>query len=205
MTTWREMVDTSDEWIVQRTGIRERHIAAEGELTSDLGVKAARAALDDAGLDAQSIDLIIVGTSTPDNTFPATAVASRPGSASRTARRSTSRRCARASSTRWRPPTAVAHRRAQARAGDRRGDLLAHPRLDRPRHLRAVRRRRRRGGARGAAAAGHARGPRRAHGASALRRPLQGRSSMSTAARPRPARSAICAWRAARSSSTRSA
>jgi 3-oxoacyl-[acyl-carrier-protein] synthase III len=68
-------VDTSDEWIVQRTGIRERHVAAEGELTSDLGVEAARAALDSAKLDAQSIDLIICGTSTPDNTFPATAVA----------------------------------------------------------------------------------------------------------------------------------
>jgi 3-oxoacyl-[acyl-carrier-protein] synthase-3 len=69
------MVDTSDEWIVQRTGIRERHIAAEGELTSDLGVAAAKAALAHAGVDAQSIDLIVVGTSTPDNTFPATAVA----------------------------------------------------------------------------------------------------------------------------------
>ena len=68
-------VDTSDEWIVQRTGIRERHIAAAGEFTSDLGVKAARAALESARVDAQSIDLIIVGTSTPDNTFPATAVA----------------------------------------------------------------------------------------------------------------------------------
>jgi 3-oxoacyl-[acyl-carrier-protein] synthase-3 len=69
------MVDTSDEWIVQRTGIRERHVAAEGEMTSDLGVKAAQAALANAGVDAQSIDLIVVGTSTPDNTFPATAVA----------------------------------------------------------------------------------------------------------------------------------
>jgi 3-oxoacyl-[acyl-carrier-protein] synthase-3 len=69
------MVDTSDEWIVQRTGIRERHVAAEGEMTSDLGVKAAQAALAHAGVDAQSIDLIVVGTSTPDNTFPATAVA----------------------------------------------------------------------------------------------------------------------------------
>jgi len=67
-------VDTSDEWIVQRTGIRERHIAAKGEFTSDLGTKAALAALANAGVDAQSIDLIILGTSTPDNTFPATAV-----------------------------------------------------------------------------------------------------------------------------------
>jgi 3-oxoacyl-[acyl-carrier-protein] synthase-3 len=68
------MVDTSDEWIVQRTGIRERHIAAPGELTSDIGVHAARAALADAGLDAADIDLIVLATSTPDNTFPATAV-----------------------------------------------------------------------------------------------------------------------------------
>jgi 3-oxoacyl-[acyl-carrier-protein] synthase-3 len=68
-------VDTSDEWIVQRTGIRQRHIAAEGEFTSHLAINAARAALADAGLDAQSIDLIVLATSTPDNTFPATAVA----------------------------------------------------------------------------------------------------------------------------------
>jgi 3-oxoacyl-[acyl-carrier-protein] synthase-3 len=68
-------VDTSDEWIVQRTGIRERHIAAEGEFTSHLAIKAAQAALADAGIDAQQIDLIVLATSTPDNTFPATAVA----------------------------------------------------------------------------------------------------------------------------------
>jgi 3-oxoacyl-[acyl-carrier-protein] synthase-3 len=68
-------VDTSDEWIVQRTGIRERHIAAPGELTSDLGLKAAQAALAAAGVDASSIDLIVLATSTPDNTFPASAVA----------------------------------------------------------------------------------------------------------------------------------
>jgi len=68
------MVDTSDEWIVQRTGIRERHIAAEGEFTSHLGLRAAQAALADAKIDAQSIDLIVLATSTPDHTFPATAV-----------------------------------------------------------------------------------------------------------------------------------
>jgi 3-oxoacyl-[acyl-carrier-protein] synthase-3 len=67
-------VDTSDEWIVQRTGIRQRHIAAEGEFTSHLAIKAAEAALAGAGVDAQSIDLIVLATSTPDNTFPATAV-----------------------------------------------------------------------------------------------------------------------------------
>jgi len=72
-------IDTSDEWIVQRTGIRERHIAAEGEFTSHLALKAAQAALTDAGLDAQSIDLIVLATSTPDNTFPATAVAVQNG------------------------------------------------------------------------------------------------------------------------------
>ncbi|HUH50017.1 MAG TPA: beta-ketoacyl-ACP synthase III [Mycoplana sp.] len=68
------MVDTSDEWIVQRTGIRQRYIAGEGETTASLGEAAARAALDNAGLTVDDIDLIIVATSTPDNTFPATAV-----------------------------------------------------------------------------------------------------------------------------------
>lgn len=67
------LVDTSDEWIVQRSGIRERHIAAAGETTSDLGLAAASAALAVAGLDAQDIDLIILATSTPDRTFPASA------------------------------------------------------------------------------------------------------------------------------------
>ena len=68
------IVETSDEWITQRTGIKERHIAADGELTSDLGVHAARAALDDAGVPIADIDLIIVATATPDYTFPAAAV-----------------------------------------------------------------------------------------------------------------------------------
>jgi 3-oxoacyl-[acyl-carrier-protein] synthase III len=67
-------VDTSDEWIVQRTGIRERRIAAPGELTSHMAVHAARVALAHAHLDAQAIDLIVLATSTPDNTFPASAV-----------------------------------------------------------------------------------------------------------------------------------
>ena len=68
------MVDTSDEWIVQRTGIRQRYIAGEGETTASLGEAAARAALGKGGLTPADIDLIIVATSTPDNTFPATAV-----------------------------------------------------------------------------------------------------------------------------------
>lgn len=68
------MVDTSDDWITERTGIRERRIAAEGEFTSDLGVAAARVALERAEVDAKDIDLIVLATSTPDQTFPATAV-----------------------------------------------------------------------------------------------------------------------------------
>ena len=73
------MVETSDDWITQRTGIHERHIAAEGETTSEMGLKAARAALAAAGIDAQSIDLIVLATSTPDNTFPASAVSVQAG------------------------------------------------------------------------------------------------------------------------------
>jgi 3-oxoacyl-[acyl-carrier-protein] synthase-3 len=69
-----QSVETTDEWIVQRTGIRERHIAAPGEVTSDLALQAAKAALANAKLEASSIDLIVLGTSTPDQTFPATAV-----------------------------------------------------------------------------------------------------------------------------------
>lgn len=66
-------VETSDEWIIARTGIRQRYIAAEGQFTSDLAEQAARAALEDAGISAQDIDMIIVATTTPDDTFPATA------------------------------------------------------------------------------------------------------------------------------------
>lgn len=68
-----KQVDTSDEWISERTGIHERHIAAEGELTSDLAAHAAREALAASGLEASDIDLIIVATTTPDKTFPSTA------------------------------------------------------------------------------------------------------------------------------------
>jgi len=68
-----ERVDTSDDWIRQRTGILQRHIAAEGELTSDLGVAAAKEAMAQAGVLPSQIDLIVCATSTPDETFPATA------------------------------------------------------------------------------------------------------------------------------------
>src|SRR5690606_10074393 len=68
------IIETSDEWIAQRTGIRQRHIAADDETTASLGEAAARAALANAGMDVAAIDLIVLATSTPNNTFPATAV-----------------------------------------------------------------------------------------------------------------------------------
>ena len=68
-----KLVDTSDDWIKQRTGIEKRHVVADGELTSDLAVKAADQALSRANIPANDIDLIIVATTTPDRTFPATA------------------------------------------------------------------------------------------------------------------------------------
>ncbi len=68
-----ERIQTSDEWIATRTGIRQRHIAADDELTSDLAVRAAERALSAAGVPAMDVDLIVLGTTTPDDTFPATA------------------------------------------------------------------------------------------------------------------------------------
>lgn len=68
-----QMVDTTDEWIAQRTGIRERRFAAEDETTADLALAAAQAALSDAGADPASVDAIVLATSTPDDTFPAVA------------------------------------------------------------------------------------------------------------------------------------
>ena len=66
-------VDTSDEWIVERTGIRQRYIADDSETTSSLAIDAARKALEMAQMDAKSIDLIVLATATPDQTFPSTA------------------------------------------------------------------------------------------------------------------------------------
>ena len=66
-------VATSDEWIRQRTGIRERRVAADGQLTSDLGIGASKAALERAGMEPNDLDLVICATSTPDDTFPSTA------------------------------------------------------------------------------------------------------------------------------------
>ncbi len=68
-----QRVDTTDEWIVERTGIRQRHIAEDGQFTSDLAVAAAERAIDHAGIDVDDIDLVILATTTPDQTFPSTA------------------------------------------------------------------------------------------------------------------------------------
>ena len=69
-----KIVDTSDEWIRQRTGILSRHVAAEDEKTSDMATRAAEVALEKAGLEGKDIDAVILATTTPDRTFPATAV-----------------------------------------------------------------------------------------------------------------------------------
>jgi 3-oxoacyl-[acyl-carrier-protein] synthase-3 len=79
MPNWRHALTRPTNGSVQRTGIKQRHIAAEAEFTSHLAINAACAALADAGVDAESIDLIVLATSTPDNTFPATAVAVQHG------------------------------------------------------------------------------------------------------------------------------
>lgn len=68
-----KIVETTDEWVVERTGIKKRHIAAEGEFTSDLALKAAQRALENSGVKAEEIDMIVLATTTPDLTFPATA------------------------------------------------------------------------------------------------------------------------------------
>mgnify|MGYP001611274954 CR=1 FL=1 len=68
-----KIVDTTDDWIVARTGIRERHIAADGETTCDLAEQATRRALESAGIQAKDIDLIVLATTTPDRIFPSTA------------------------------------------------------------------------------------------------------------------------------------
>ncbi len=70
---FESIIETNDEWIVERTGIRQRHIAAEGEFTSDLGAKAGAQALKNAGVSPDSIDLVVLATTTPDDTMPSTA------------------------------------------------------------------------------------------------------------------------------------
>ena len=190
----------------QRTGIEQRHIAADGETTSILGIKAAQAALADAGLTADGhrphhrrhldagLHLPVDGDADPGRArhhhgaaFDIQAVCSGFVYA-RGDRRQVSRL-----------------RLAQARAGHRRRDLLAHPRLERPHHLRAVRRRRRRGRAGGAEGRGHVRRSRRPDARICAPTGAHATSSTSMAGRARPRPPACCGWRARRSSATPSA
>ena len=151
------MVDTTDDWIVQRTGIRERHIAADGELTSDLAPRRRSAALADAGVDAAAIDLIVLATSTPDQTFPATAVTVQAGlGIDAGAAFDLQAVCSGfvfALATADGLLKAGGFKRALVIGAETFSRILD---WTRPHHLRAVRRWRRRGGARGAEAAGHA-------------------------------------------------
>ncbi len=97
-----EQVDTSDEWIRERTGITQRYIAGDGETTGSLATDAARAALADAGCSIADVDLIVLATATPDRTFPATATTVQANLGGRgLSGLSTWRRCVRAFSMRW--------------------------------------------------------------------------------------------------------
>ena len=161
---------------------------------------------DHAGIDAQSIDLIVLATSTPDNTFPATAVAVQHGlGINHGAAFDLQAVCSGFVFALATADNFLRTRRLQARAGDRRRDLFADSGLERPRHLRAVRRRRRRGRAGGADAAGQIERPRRADDAFAFRRPAQVEALRRRRSVLDPDRRPICGWKAARCSSTRSA
>ena len=143
-----KMVDTTDEWIRSRTGIERRHIAADGETTVDLAEHAARRALEAAGVAPEDVDFIAFGTTTPDLVFPncGALLQQRLGCRGVPAF-SVETACAGFMYALSIADKYVRCGEAQARAGDRRGDPLAHHRLERPGHGGAVRRRRGRGGA----------------------------------------------------------
>ena len=130
-TNWPRRIDTSDEWIRQRTGIRQRHIAADGEFTSHLALKASERALAHAGMKAADLDLIVLATATPDETFPATATRVQQGlGMTRGAAFDVQAVCAG-----FVYGVAVADSMIKSGVavdgpGDRRRDLLAHPRLE---------------------------------------------------------------------------
>jgi len=133
------MVDTTEEWIVERTGIRERHIAADKETTCDLAEQAARRAIEAAGISHRDIDLIIVATTTPDRVFPSTACLLQDRLDIHGCAAFDVQAVCTGLFTHWVLPTSSCAAAAQTRAGGRRRDPVAHCRLDRPRHLRAVR------------------------------------------------------------------
>ena len=141
------MVDTTDEWILQRTGIRERHIVDPGVATSDLGKEAALKAIAGAGLTPDDIGVIIVGTVTPDMMFPSTAcLIQHKIGAPHAWGFDLSAACSAFTYALTTASQFVATRRARARAGRRRRRDVEHHRLQGSRDLRPVRRRRRRGG-----------------------------------------------------------
>ena len=140
-----KLVDTNDQWIMERTGIRERHIAAPEMATSDMAIEAARCALLQRGIDARELDAIILCTVTPDHLFPSTACLVQNAIGAKGA---WGFDLIAACSGFLYGLTTGAHfvmaRNAQESAGHRLGHHEPHHRLHRPRHLRPVRRRRRR-------------------------------------------------------------
>ena len=152
-----QRIDTSDEWIRTRTGIRQRHIAADDETTSDLATHAAREAIAAAGMKPDDDRSHHRGDGDTRHDLPVDRV-HRPGQARHPQRRRGVRHRGGVLGVRVRARDRGQdgrHGRGAQRAGDRRGDLLAHPRLERPRHVRAVRRRRRRRRGRAFRQAGH--------------------------------------------------
>ncbi len=143
------MVETSDAWITERTGIRSRHIAPDGVVTSDMATAAAKNALDMAGLKPTDLDMIVVGTVTPDMPMPATAVfVQQKLGAGVCPAFDLSAACAGFVFGLTIADQFIALGADEARAGHRRGAPVARHRLDRPHHLHPLRRRRGRGGAR---------------------------------------------------------
>ncbi len=188
------LVDTSDEWIRERTGIEQRHIADDGELTSDLGIAAVAPGARARRHRSRRHRSRRLRHRHAGPHFPGDRRA-HPGRPRRHQGRGL-RRAGGLLGLRLRP----GHRRqlpqgraVQARRRRRRGNLLAHPRLEGPRHLRAVRRRRRRGGAGGAAAARQPRRSRHPRHPHPLGRALRGPALRRRRARARPRPPAICA------------
>ena len=140
------MVDTSDEWIVSRTGIRERRVAAAHETTASMAPVAAMRAIRTAGIEPDDIDLILLATLTPDYWMPSTAALVKEAIGNtRAAAMDVAAACS-GLRLRLRDRARLHHERAgQARAGHRRGAADPVPRLHRPEHLHPVRRRGRRG------------------------------------------------------------